>query len=212
MSAIVIWMHGLGDTPAGWSSLGREFRADFPHIQWVFPAAPIVPVTINNGNRMPSWFDIDDLPITNESPDDPEGMSRSVGAIHEMIHKLKEEGVSADRIVVGGFSQGAAVALHSILRFSEPLAGAVMFSGWAVQRENLSSLATEANSKPNVLVCHGTEDDKVSFTSGRAAKDMLEGMGASVEWREYDGMSHSSCRQEMSDLKRWLSEHLPATE
>ena len=142
--AALIFMHGLGDTPAGWSSLSSVLPSINPqlsNIEYVFPASPTIPISINGGMKMPGWFDIYDWPIGPGIKDDVDGLNSSVSKIEEEVQKLEESGISRDRIVVGGFSQGGAIALltayqSSAISNSKPFAGCVSLSGWLTKSEN----------------------------------------------------------------------------
>jgi len=168
----VIFLYGLGDSPAGWSSLEDtlpQLRPKLQSINYVFPPAPTVGLTINGGMQMPGWFDLYDWPIGISAKDDREGKLAAVAQIEEAVEKLhREEGISPSRIVVGGFSQGGAVALlaayHRRTEGKTPFAGCICLSGWLTLREEL--VVTEDVAKATPLIWgHGQFDDKVLFSS-----------------------------------------------
>uniref|UniRef100_A0A7S2V262 Phospholipase/carboxylesterase/thioesterase domain-containing protein n=1 Tax=Fibrocapsa japonica TaxID=94617 RepID=A0A7S2V262_9STRA len=211
--AAVIWFHGLGDTYRGWSFLKRQFSQKMPWVRWVFPNAPTQPVTCNGGARMTSWFDIIDIPVGPEEPDSPDGLEESIANVHAIIEKLEQEGVPPERIVVGGFSQGAVLSMAAGIRFPKKLAGIVGFSGWVTKKDELQGLlgdnSSAANAKTPMLVCHGRADNVVLFSLGRQGVELMSSLGASVTFESYPGVGHSSCPQELAELQEFLLQNLP---
>jgi lysophospholipase-2 len=206
----VIWLHGLGDSGAGWSFLRKEMSS-LKQISWLFPDAPSNFVTLAGG-RMPSWFDLHAIPVTkNTYPSESlEGILSSVEKVHAMVRDFQAQGIPSDRIVIGGFSQGAVVAVLSGLTMdaSSPIAGIAAFSGWLPSEQLLASISKQQ--KPlNFLIAHGTYDDKVDYSLGQALHERLSSLGHSVQFKTYEGMGHSSCPEEIKDLHGWLSSTLP---
>eukprot|EP00899_Mesostigma_viride_P001624 jgi/Mesvir1/11462/Mv04608-RA.1 len=209
--AVVLWMHGLGDTGDGWSHLQQEFsQPRYSHVKWEFPNAPISPVTCNGGFRMNSWFDILDIPLTSEPEAVDLTLDVAVRKVHAMIQKHEDAGVPAGRIVLGGFSQGAALALTSGLRYPRSLAGIAAFSGWIPSKRLLAKDTNEESRKTPVLWCHGTGDQIVLYDCAKTGVPALESAGINVELKSYPGMEHASCYEEIEDLKKWIAARLPA--
>lgn len=145
--ARVIFMHGLGDTPAGWADTLREaFRERLPHVTFELPEAPKARVTCNGGMVMTSWMDLHDIPIMPEAFDDEPSLSKSIELVHRVIDEAVESGVPPERIVLGGFSQGGAMAFISTLRYPKRLAGCAVLSGWA-PFANKEPIAQSANAQ-----------------------------------------------------------------
>lgn len=214
----VIWLHGLGDTGQGWSSMRRSLQGHLPQVKkWMFPTAPVQPVTVNGGYAMNSWFDLADIPVLEKTPDDTKGYDASVAALEGWIAECEEAGIPSNRIVIGGFSQGAAVSLLTFLRCKKQLGGAAIFSGWGAFREQYETMLTEervkalnqsASGKANLLWCHGTADDKVPYALGKLTADMLTEKGLNITFKSYEGMGHASCNTEMKDLLQFLVQQL----
>jgi phospholipase/carboxylesterase len=198
----VIWMHGLGAN-------GHDFEPivpmlDTPHLRYVFPHAPEIPVTINAGFVMPAWYDIRTL---HEGPnrEDREGILRSAEQIRELIQHEIDCGVPPDAILLAGFSQGAAMALYVGLRYPERLRGIMALSSYLVLPDRLQSEATAANRGTPVLMCHGEHDDTVPCSRGEAARDALIALtpDRSLEWHTY-AMQHEVCPDEIAVIGEWL--------
>ncbi|ETV88738.1 hypothetical protein H257_00252 [Aphanomyces astaci] len=202
----VIWLHGLGDSGAGWSSLRHEF-SHLSHITWEFPNAPTNYVTCNGGPT-PSWFDLHEIPLSPSSaPNEPlKGLTESVKKVHDAIARFDAAGIPSDRIVLGGFSQGALLAVYSSLQLEAPLAGVVGLSGWLPSETYLQSLPPKSL---NVLIGHGSADNIVEYPLGRIFADRLTSLGHQVQFETYRGMAHSQCEQEMKDLEAFLKKVLP---
>ena len=168
----VIFLHGLGDTPAGWSDIKHQMaqlnpKLASPEITWDFPAAPVIPISVNGGATMPGWFDLYDWPIDVTAPDDPAGTMRAVETIRGAIAKLEAAGVPTERIVVGGFSQGGAAAIAAALAAAAPYAGVVAVSGWCAQRPPPPAAL------PRLFFSAGTSDPAVTFKLARRSGQLL---------------------------------------
>ena len=197
----IIFMHGLGDTPSGWSSLKAQLGPALPgNVTWRFPLAPTAPVTINGGSTCTSWFDIVDWPISLAARDDGAGMAASVASTQAAIDELVADGVPAERIVVGGFSQGGAVALRAVFGAKQKLAGCVCLSGWLFHRDEFD---TGANAATPVFWGHGSEDPVVLPEQQAAGVEVLTAAGVSVNAKSYV-MGHSSHPEEMAELQTFL--------
>eukprot|EP00271_Cylindrocystis_brebissonii_P006071 TRINITY_DN18629_c0_g1_i1.p1 TRINITY_DN18629_c0_g1~~TRINITY_DN18629_c0_g1_i1.p1 ORF type:complete len:316 (+),score=37.32 TRINITY_DN18629_c0_g1_i1:111-950(+) len=212
--AAIIWLHGLGDSGAGWAEIRSQFREKkFSHIDWSFPNAPNQKVTCNGGYVMPSWFDMPQIPVTEDSPNFDSSVLQAVRSIHSLLDKKVEAGVDPSRILLGGFSQGGALTVASTLLYPRALAGAVVFSGWVpLSGDNLTSGATEESKKVPLLWCHGEDDQVVYFSAGKAGPPALKALGVSqCDFKSYEGMAHSSCPEEMADLRAFIEKRLPPT-
>jgi len=198
----VIWLHGLGADGHDFVPIVRELRLP-PElgVRFVFPHAPAIPVTINGGMVMPAWYDI--LGMDFERREDGAGVLRSSGHLEALIAHERAQGIPSDRIVVAGFSQGGAIALHAGLRHGERLAGIMALSTYMVRGESLADEAAAANREVPILQCHGTQDPMVPAARGQAARDRLQELGYEVEWHTYP-MQHQVCAEEIEEIGRWL--------
>lgn len=207
--AAVIWLHGLGAD-------GHDFEPVVPHlrlppslrVRFVFPHAPVIPVSLNFGMPMRAWYDLRGTSLDRLEHDE-EGVRRSAAAIEALVRREVSRGVPTSRIVLCGFSQGGAVALHVGLRYPEAFAGIAALSSFLVFPERLPAEASEANRRTPVLVCHGTLDPMVPERLGRASADRLKDLGWDVGYHRYP-MQHEVCAEEMDLLGRWLETRLAA--
>jgi len=211
--AAVIWMHGLGADGYDFVPLVPELNLpESARVRFVFPHADVRPVTVNAGYAMRAWYDIRDL--TPEGRDDEAGLENTRGRIENYIAAERAQGIDARRIVLAGFSQGGAVALHAGLRHAAPLAGIIALSCYLPLRDRLATDAGSANRRTPILMCHGREDVVVLPAFGELSRDALLAAGLPVEWRAYP-MGHNLCRPEIFDIAAWLRYHLtldPATD
>jgi phospholipase/carboxylesterase len=206
--AAVIWLHGLGADGHDFESLVPELRLPAsPAVRFVFPHAPIRPVTINAGARMRAWYDIAGL--DRRAPVVEAGIRESADAIGALVRRENERGIPASRVVLAGFSQGGAMALHLGLRWPERLGGILALSSYLPLGERLAAEAHPANAAVSVLMAHGSFDPIVPLALGEASRELLRGLGYPVEWRCYP-MPHSVCAEEVADLRAWLLGMLPA--
>lgn len=205
----VIWLHGLGADGHDFAPLVPELvRPDWPAIRFVFPHAPVQPVTINGGMRMRSWYDIVSFDLAGRA--DSKGVDESVARVEALIAREVERGIPASRIVLAGFSQGGAVTLAAGLRRAEPLAGLVALSTYLpLSADALARLdATgEAARRQPLFIAHGRHDPVVPFAAGQDAAQRLRALGMDVAWHEYS-MAHQVCLEEIDDLRRWFSARL----
>ena len=205
----VIWMHGLGADGNDFVPIVRELDLrDVGPVRFVFPHAPMRPVTINNGYVMRAWYDVTygDLEGRSRSPDEA-GVRASEKAIARLVEREIKRGIAASRIVLAGFSQGGAIALQTGLRYAERLAGVMALSTYLPLAESLPQEAAAANLRTPLFMAHGTEDPVVPYAMGSASRDLLRGMGYEVEWHEYP-MPHSVCLEEIRDISNWLERTL----
>lgn len=204
--AAVIWMHGLGADGYDFVPLVPELNlpAD-ARVRFVFPHADVRPVTVNAGYAMRAWYDIREL--TPEGRDDEAGLAQTRERIEQYIATERAQGIAARRIVLAGFSQGGATALHVGLRHGERLGGIIALSCYLPLRERLAAEADAANRDTPILMCHGREDVVVLPAFGEMSRDALLAAGLPVEWRAYS-MGHNLCRPEIFDIAAWLRFHL----
>jgi lysophospholipase II len=204
-SAALIFLHGLGDTPAGWSSLKHvlpSIKPSLKNVEYVFPPAPITSITINGGTQMPGWFDLFDWPIGISAKDDREGILRSVQQIRQQVAKLEEKGIPKNRIVVGGFSQGGAIAMLTAYMDPERFAGCVALSGWLTLKGELN--VSDAAKETPLFWGHGSYDDKVLFVQQAHGIKILQDKGVSSILHESYPMGHSSDEDETIAMANFL--------
>ncbi|MDO9372679.1 MAG: alpha/beta hydrolase-fold protein [Gammaproteobacteria bacterium] len=199
VTASVIFLHGLGADGHDLAPLAAEMNLG--GVRFVFPHAPIRPVTINGGYRMRAWYDIASLDIP--QGEDEAGIRESEQQVCALIQRELDQGVAADRIVLAGFSQGGAIALHTGLRYPQRLAGMLALSCYLPLAASVKAEAQRANAATPVMMAHGTEDDIVPFAAGEKAQRLLAGLGHTVVWRAYP-MPHTLCAQEIQDVSAWL--------
>ena len=205
--AAVVLMHGLGADGHDFESLVPELRLPpSASVRWVFPHAPVRPVTINGGWRMRAWYDI--VAIDRRAPEDEAGIRASAESIGALVRRERERGVPAERIVLAGFSQGGAMALFTGLRWPERLAGVVALSCYLPLSESLAAEAHPANAAVPVFMAHGTWDNVLPHSIGAHSRDVLRAHGFDVEWHEYP-LAHAVCAEEIGHLRDWLRRVLP---
>ncbi|KAJ1851030.1 hypothetical protein LPJ73_003188 [Coemansia sp. RSA 2703] len=208
-TATLIFIHGLGDSGYGWKPVAEVLSRQLPHVKFVLPNAPEQPVTLNAGFRMPSWYDIRSLnKLAND--EDEAGMNSSMVKINQVIQAELDQGIPANRIVLGGFSQGGAMTLFTGLQTEYRLGGLVVLSGYLPMRERLLSRATEASKKIPIFQAHGTADEVVKYQYGQMTQEALKKSGYIVEFNEYENMGHQSCSEELNDLKEFLEKQIPS--
>ena len=199
--ASIIWMHGLGADGHDFVPIVPELRVPVA-VRFVFPHAPMRPVTINQGMVMRAWYDV--RAIHGERREDAEGVRASQAQIEALIAREKARGIPAGRIVLAGFSQGGAMALHTGLRHPERLAGVLALSCFLPLADALAAEAAPANRDVPVFMAHGAYDDLIPLARARRAHDALAALGWRVEWHQYP-MPHSVCPEEIVDVSAWLT-------
>jgi predicted esterase len=254
---LIVWLHGLGDTGMGWSFLKHELG--FKNARYLFPDAPVNPVSCNGGFQMTSWMDLDTIPVHPKIPDDKEvrrtapsalapavsaaaaaaaaararvrpparltrprpllcagvlqGLAASSRIIHELLDREVAAGTPSEDIVLGGFSQGGAMALLAGYSYPKKLAGVACLSGWAAMRDDLAPrVSGGANAATPAFIAHGEADGVVLPQCGKEANELLSAAGVPTKFETYRGMEHSSCEKEMSDLHAWLRTVVPAVD
>jgi phospholipase/carboxylesterase len=206
-TAAVIWLHGLGADGHDFEPVVPQLLwPDAPDIRFIFPHAPVRPVTINGGMEMRAWYDI--VSLTSGRDNDQQGIAQSVNMAAALVGKERDRGIEPDRIVVAGFSQGGAIALQLAIRYPETLAGLIALSSYLLLEYRLEGDRHEANRNLPVFVGHGTSDPMVPCFMGEELAQRLRDMGHPVEWRSYP-MQHAVCPQEIADLSAWLRIYLP---
>jgi len=206
-TASIVWMHGLGADGHDFVDIVPELSLPArPGVRFVFPHAPMRPVTINGGYIMRAWYDIrDDGGVRRE---DPAGVRASQKSIEALIEREKARGVPSRAIVLAGFSQGGAMALHTSLRQGERLAGVMALSCSLPLADALAAEAGPANRDVPIFMAHGTHDPMIPMARAVRAREILTGLGYRLEWHEYP-MPHSVCLEEIRDISAWLTTVLP---
>ena len=208
--AAVVWLHGLGDSGHGFAPIVPELRLPAGHgIRCLFPHAPEMPVTINNGYVMRAWYDIKTLDFNSVdgSRADEAGVRKSAAQVQKLLDKLIAAGIPAEKIVLAGFSQGGVIALHLLPRLPYKIGGVMALSTYMAVPHLLKSEMNDFNKTTPVLVAHGLLDDVVPVAAGKDAFNSLKYAGYSVKWFEYR-MAHSVCAQEVDDLSRFIQTQL----
>lgn len=200
----VIWMHGLGADGSDFVPIVKELDlSGCPAIRFIFPHAPSIPVTLNNGYVMPAWYDIMNTGADIAKREDEGGLRKSQQAIEALIAREKERGVPASRIVLAGFSQGCAMALQTGLRHPEKLAGLLCLSGYLPLADKTAAERSPANQDTPIFMAHGRGDGVVAIQRAEDSRNLLVSLGYQVEWQEYF-MQHSVCLEEIEAIGAWF--------
>ena len=208
----VVWLHGLGADGHDFAPIVPEVvQRGWPAIRFVFPHAPMRPVTINNGMRMRAWYDIRDLGFEGTVGDraDAAGVGASVAQVEALIAREHERRIPASRVLLAGFSQGGAIALSAALQRKEPLAGVVALSTYLPLASQAEGAPTGSATSQPVFMAHGTQDPVVPFAAGQRSAERLRAMGFDVEWHAYP-MQHQVCAEQIRDLGQWVSRRFAA--
>ena len=207
-TAAVIWLHGLGADGNDFAGLVPELDlAGCRAIRFVFPHAPSIPITINGGYVMPGWYDLYGMDLV--SRQDDRGIQKSEWAINALIENEVARGIPYERIVLAGFSQGCAMALHTALRLPHKIAGVVALSGYLPLADRFPSERHAANAHTPIFMAHGTQDPVVVIQRGEESRDALAKLGHPVQWHTYP-MPHSVHPREIADISTFLKQVLPA--
>jgi len=198
----VIWLHGLGAD-------GHDFEPIVPQlglpddlaVRFIFPHAPSIPVTLNGGYIMPAWYDIKQTDLGIEH--DHQGILNSARDIQMLIEQEEMHGIPASHIILAGFSQGAAMALHIGLRQMDKLAGIMALSGYLLLPEQTDQFTTAAKTTP-VFMAHGVHDPVVPYALGDSSRRKLETLGLSIQWHCYP-MEHNVCPEEIRHIGAWIN-------
>lgn len=203
----VIWMHGLGADGNDFVPIVQTLDLSAIPIRFLFPHAPLQPVTINGGHVMRAWYDIRNTDF--DAREDEDGLYRSQRGIVALIKRENQRGIPSDRIVLAGFSQGAVMALQTGLRHSEKLAGILALSGYLALAEKLDQEATTANQNTPIFMAHGSRDPVVPISLAQISLEHLQKRNYTVEWHEYP-IEHTVSEQELADISNWLKMILKA--
>ncbi len=196
--ACIIWMHGLGADSADFVGLIEQFNLPSNHgIRFIFPNAPFRNITVNHGMRMRAWYDIYDISLITK--EDSAGVQNSEATIANIIKHQIDMGIASEKIILGGFSQGAAMALHTGLYYPSTLAAIVAFSGYLPLKSDFDENSSVANKNTEVFMGHGMFDPVVPYNVGQATCKHLEQLGHTVLWHAYP-MAHAVCPDEIHAL------------
>ena len=197
--ASIIWLHGLGADGSDFAPLADEIALPAA-VRYIFPHAPMMPVSVNDGCVMRAWYDISDAAIRRE---DEVGVRASQQSVEVLLAREKSRGISAGRIVLAGFSQGGAIALQAGLRHGERLAGIMALSTYVPLADRLAAEASATNRALPIFMAHGTADPMIPLARALASRDLLLLQGYALEWHEYR-MQHAVCPQEIAAIGVWL--------
>lgn len=211
-TATVIMAHGLGDSGVGWVGLAENWRRrqKFEEVKFIFPNAPTIPITVNGGMRMPGWYDITNFSDL-QAQSDEAGITRSQSYFHSLISSEIQSGIHSSRIILGGFSQGGAMAIFSGITSKEKLGGIFGMSCYLLMYNKVESLLpTEGgNKETRIWMGHGDSDPLVRPEWGQATARKLKDMGFGVELKMYRGLEHSADPEEIDDVEKFLNESIP---
>lgn len=200
----IIWLHGLGADGQDFVPVAGELNLPVA-IRYIFPHAPQRPVTINGGFVMRAWYDIAHPSI--DAQQDEEGIYDSQAAVEALIAQEVARGIAPGNIFLAGFSQGGAIALHTVLRQAVPLGGVLALSTYLPLVENVASEASAYARQTPIFMAHGRSDPVVPYALGAASRDTLLELGYTVEWHTY-AMPHSVCEGELRDIEAWLTRQI----
>ncbi len=204
--ATVIWLHGLGAD-------GHDFEPIVPElkipaelgVKFIFPHAPVIPVTINGGYQMRAWYDIRNADLSQR--EDETGVRQSAEQVQQLIEHEIEQGIATDRIILAGFSQGGAIALHLATRLDKKLAGIVALSTYLTIPDKLADEKSDTNLDTPIFMAHGQQDPVVPIQRGQHSAKVLEENGFKIQWSDYP-MPHAVCLEEIQALGKYIEEVL----
>jgi len=198
----IIWLHGLGADGSDFVPIVPELMLpETLGVRFVFPHAPVMPITINQGFKMRGWFDIYGFSI--DSKVDETGIQQSAQWVGELIQHEEDRGIPSNQILLAGFSQGAVMATIAGLTYSKPLAGIIALSGCLPLADEIIKQGNTVNKTIPIFIAHGTEDATVPYALGKAAYSVLHQAHYPVTWHSYP-MAHSICAEELQDMHQWL--------
>ena len=198
--ASVIWLHGLGAD--GYDFAPVVDMLNLAQVRFILPHAPSMAVTRNNGYVMPAWYDL--YAPSESQREDLVGITRSEDYLNSLIDNEIKRGIASDKIVLAGFSQGGAIALHSATRYPKKLAGVLALSTYLPLKATLAKQAHAANLATPIFMAHGRADDIISLDRALASRLSLQESGFNVQWHEYP-MAHSVCAEEINDIRLFLT-------
>lgn len=198
--ATVIWLHGLGDSGDGFAPVAPQLNLPSElGIRFIFPHAPVQPVTINGGMEMRSWYDIKSIELDKRA--DEQGVRDSAAKVEELINTEIANGIPANKIILAGFSQGGVVSLHLAPRFEQKLGGVMALSTYMCVPQKFADEAKHTDL--NVFMAHGSQDNVVPYSAGKSAFEVLTVHNMDVSWQEYP-MAHQVCAEELQAIRQWL--------
>ena len=202
--AAVIWLHGLGADGNDFVPIVDQLQLPSHYaIRFIFPNAPLRPITINQGYQMPGWYDISSLSIVDQ--EDETGIKESSEILRQLCESQEADGIESSRIIVAGFSQGGAIALHCGCRYPRPLAGIMALSTYMPLPDQLADEISESVTETTLFMAHGRQDDVVPYDAGKQSMELLESHNMEVLWHEYD-MGHAVCIEEIQHIRQWLTD------
>jgi phospholipase/carboxylesterase len=202
-TSCVIWLHGLGDSGAGFAPVVPLLNLPDNHaIRFIFPNAPEQAVTINNGFVMPSWYDIKNQDLHNRA--DMDGVIQSELLVRALINEQIDNAIQASNIILVGFSQGGVMSLFTGLRFEKSLAGIIALSCYLPIKNQLPELLSVANNNTPILQHHGEQDEVVPLSAGKMANELMKSNGYQTQWETYS-MGHSVLPQQLNDIGKWIA-------
>lgn len=204
-TATVIFLHGLGDTGDGWLAGLNEIK--LPYAKYMCPNAPTAPVTLNMGMKMPSWFDIKSLSF--DGDEDEAGIKAASQKLIKSIDGEIKSGIPSERIIIGGFSQGGAVALHTLQTCDHKLGGCIGLSTFLPLHKKFAKLTKSTNKETPIFLGHGNADPVVAYNLGKLTSSTIKEFYKNVNFNTYEGLGHSSAPQEMRDVQEFISKTLP---
>ncbi|KAL0078123.1 Phospholipase/carboxylesterase/thioesterase [Phycomyces blakesleeanus] len=209
-TATVVWIHGLGTSSASWSSFVEQLSEQFPHVKWILPNAPSIPVTFQGGQRTTAWFDIRELGLKLTTNEDRDGILDSLAKINQIIKDEVDRGIPSNRIAVGGFSQGGVLSLLTALTSEYKLAAIFGCSGWIPIADTLKNLLSGANKETPIQMYHGDADYDILLEVEQNSFDFIKQLGYNVQLKVFPGMNHSFSPEEALDISSILEKNLGA--
>jgi len=202
----VIFLHGLGDSGAGWVNGMRKVQATNPHVKFILPSAPSRKMTYS-GRVVPGWFDVTEPGNTN----DRKGLDETRAKINEIIENEIQLGIPSERIIVGGFSQGCVTSIFTVFQSEKRLGGCIALSGYLVFPTIFQTLINPANSQTPVLMYHGELDHMLPFSLGKKSAELLQSFGIQVRFVPVPNMFHSVNEEEMAEVAKFVQQVIPLT-
>lgn len=207
-NTVVIWLHGLGANADDFMSIVPQLKLPASlAVRFVFPQAPTLPVTINNGYEMPAWYDIYHLDRHRDSEQDEVGIRRSELQLAQLLQAEINKGIPSERIILAGFSQGGAIALHTALRCKQKLAGVMVLSSYLPLASFIAEEKSVENAHLPIFIAHGSNDNVLSIEFAESTREYLEAHQYPIDWHIYP-MAHQICPEEIRDISAWLQKVL----
>lgn len=207
-TAAVIFLHGLGDSGQGWADLMESIR--LPYVKYICPHAPQIPVTLNLKQVMPAWFDL--MGLSPDSPQDDHGIKEAAQRIQVHIEHEMRNGIPPNRVILGGFSQGGALSLYTALTCPQQLAGVVALSSWLPLADSFPVGESQSVNKGTpIMLCHGQNDPMIPLRFADLTASKLKSFlpPENIAYRTYPQLFHTSCPEEISEVKAFIEKHLP---